>query len=436
MQKKEGSKKKVNKCTIGIVIAFFVVIVSACGEDKEKIDKDEVESEVISQETSKENEGYLDCIELDDSSVNGAVLDCSFEEAKAIIEETLNVGGSDSSSAEWVLVSETETERKYWTLSSDELWQIYIFVNSWDKICCVHLITEGSDMDTGKWTDYEIECFSEVFAKLCGRTEDSVLYDLKNLLDLGISISGNYENGLAFIYSETKEYYEFEMVPMSKAKWDDFGKEIKIIDIRSDEDWENDILVSALQCEVIIHEGVTYIPEAAFADCGSLISITIPESVTSVGESAFENCENLTSIILPEGMTSIGYKAFKNCTNLTSITIPDSVASIGSYAFDGCKSLSDITIPSNVIAINPYTFYDCDSLKKIIIPDNVIRIKKYAFAECDNLKNITIPGSATDIDYSFYPRGVGLKIYGEANSRAEEIAESNNLTFIPIVIFK
>ena len=68
--------------------------------------------------------------------------------------------------------------------------------------------------------------------------------------------------------------------------------------------------------------------------------------VTYQGPSAsYYSNEYGGSIIIPEtvtyngttySVTSIGYAAFEDCTSLTSITIPNSVTSIGNYAFQDC----------------------------------------------------------------------------------------------------
>ena len=54
---------------------------------------------------------------------------------------------------------------------------------------------------------------------------------------------------------------------------------------------------------------VTRIGDAAFQNCTSLESVTIPESVTSIGNYAFNYCTYLTSVTIPEGVTSIGLVA-------------------------------------------------------------------------------------------------------------------------------
>ena len=73
--------------------------------------------------------------------------------------------------------------------------------------------------------------------------------------------------------------------------------------------------------------------------------IVIPESITfensvysvkSIGYAAFEECYSLTSVTIPNSVRSIGDWAFHGCSGLTSVTIPNSVTSIGDGAFSGC----------------------------------------------------------------------------------------------------
>ena len=59
--------------------------------------------------------------------------------------------------------------------------------------------------------------------------------------------------------------------------------------------------------------------------------------VTSIGYAAFSNCSSLASITIPEGVTSIGDHVFEECTSLASITIPESVTSIGDHVFEECN---------------------------------------------------------------------------------------------------
>ena len=117
---------------------------------------------------------------------------------------------------------------------------------------------------------------------------------------------------------------------------------------------------------VILLEGVTYIPDYTFKNCTALTSVTIPSTVTEIRNNAFEGCERLENVIIPEGVTTIGAKAFYNCKALTSVTIPEGVTTIGDYAFKDCENLINIIIPSTVTKKGDMVFEGCKSLETTI----------------------------------------------------------------------
>ncbi|MEG2540546.1 MAG: leucine-rich repeat domain-containing protein, partial [Clostridia bacterium] len=91
---------------------------------------------------------------------------------------------------------------------------------------------------------------------------------------------------------------------------------------------------------------------------GSEASVVIPstyngKAVTGIGALAFSNSRALDSITIPSTVTSIGSYAFADCGSLGSVTFtaPSSVTSIGDYAFAGCSALASITIPTSVTSI-------------------------------------------------------------------------------------
>ena len=181
---------------------------------------------------------------------------------------------------------------------------------------------------------------------------------------------------------------------------------------------------------------VTSIASAAFEECRSLTSVTIPNSVTSIGYSAFQDCSGMAEIkvangnsvydsrndcnaiietstntlivgckntIIPESVTSIGGNAFVGCSGLTSVTIPNSVTSIGPGAFSGCSGLTSVTIPNSVASIGNVTFSRCSGLTSVTIPNSVTSIGDLAFYGCSGLTSVTIPNSVTSIgSYAFY----------------------------------
>ena len=125
---------------------------------------------------------------------------------------------------------------------------------------------------------------------------------------------------------------------------------------------------------------VTSIGYAAFFDCSSLKSITIPDSVTSIGNSAFYGCISLESVTIGNGVTSIEELAFNFCPSLKSVTIPDSVTSIGKWAFSYCTSLRSVYCkPTTPPAGGSSMFESNASGRKIYVP--TASVKAYTSAE-------------------------------------------------------
>ena len=208
---------------------------------------------------------------------------------------------------------------------------------------------------------------------------------------------------------------------------------------------------------------VTGIGDWAFANCDSLISVTIPGSVTSIGVNPFSKCGKLikinvspeneylavtdgvlfskpdcrlvcypcafiqTEYSIPDGIRIIGDWAFCGCS-LVSVTIPDSVTSVGEGAFSDCGSLTSITIPDSVTSIGDWAFFYCD-FASVTIPDSVTSIGEYAFSKC-SLTSVTIPASVTSIgEGAFSYCSEELVFTVEAGSYAAEYCKENGLAY-------
>lgn len=157
-----------------------------------------------------------------------------------------------------------------------------------------------------------------------------------------------------------------------------------------------------------INYKVTSIDKAAFQNCTSLTSVSIPESVTSIGASAFHGA-SLTSISISESVTSIGMNAFDGCSKLVNVNLPKNLTSIENSTFYGCSSLESVSIPESVTSIGMAVFWECSSLSSIIIPEGVTSIGPCAFYGCSNLKSVSIPKSLTYIGKNAFVDCKGLE---------------------------
>ena len=198
----------------------------------------------------------------------------------------------------------------------------------------------------------------------------------------------------------------------------------------SESDNRDYVYKNAVQ-KVELGSGVTSIGSAAFQNCRSLSSITIPNGVTSIGDYAFQDCYSLSNITIPDSVTSIGVMAFINCRSLSSITIPNGVTSISDYAFQNCRSLSSITIPNGVTSIGDYAFQDCRSLSSITIPNGVTSIGGAAFQDCCSLSSITIPNGVTSIGPSAFLRCYGIARLYFLPTTPPSVSNSNAFSYIP-----
>lgn len=157
---------------------------------------------------------------------------------------------------------------------------------------------------------------------------------------------------------------------------------------------------------------------AAFYNCSSLISLTIPSCVTSIDWGAFYGCSGLTGFTIPSGVTSICGWAFSGCSGLTSLAIPFGVTSIGFNAFESCSGLTSLTIPYSVAQIDVGAFWDCSGLKNVHyqIEDDIdtylSKNHPYIAVECGieyylNKKKVTsvvIPSTITELGKYVFQR--------------------------------
>ena len=152
---------------------------------------------------------------------------------------------------------------------------------------------------------------------------------------------------------------------------------------------ETDTGTLAIGCvaSVIPSDGsVTKIGTAAFYECGSLVSLTIPEGVEEIGISAFYGCTNLIEISLPHTLNVIGRQAFRNCEKLAEIVVPVGVERLDEGAFCYCYALERVSLPEGLISIDANTFAYCKSLKELNLPNSLRYIGAASLAQCNLLE--------------------------------------------------
>ena len=88
-------------------------------------------------------------------------------------------------------------------------------------------------------------------------------------------------------------------------------------------------------------------------------------------------------------ITHLGRFAFADCTSIVSLTIPQNLDDIGRFAFAFDDSLSHIVFENK--KISEFMFYFDYGLKDLIIPDNIEEIGYGAFGRTIGLETLTVP---------------------------------------------
>ena len=95
----------------------------------------------------------------------------------------------------------------------------------------------------------------------------------------------------------------------------------------------------------------------------------------------------ITSVEIAEGILKIGNQAFADCESLLRVTLPESIVEIGYEAFCGCKKLQEIEIPQSVKVIGRGAFADCSSLQRVVLPKGA-KLEEDVFAGCSSALRI------------------------------------------------
>ena len=146
--------------------------------------------------------------------------------------------------------------------------------------------------------------------------------------------------------------------------------------------------------DITIPKSVKSIGDAAFSECGSLVSVAFEEGseLTTVGREIFYYNQSLKSVSLPDGIVSIPNEAFSGCSELESVNLPASLQSIGSYAFSSTQKLLLIDFPKTVRSIGSYAF-SYSGLTAVVLPSSLTSLGSAAFYNCSTLTEVDLPAS-------------------------------------------
>lgn len=129
---------------------------------------------------------------------------------------------------------------------------------------------------------------------------------------------------------------------------------------------------------VEIPDLIETIPENAFTQCSSLVTVKFGKSVKSIASAAFKEAA-IEVLNMPAELESIGYEAFK-MRSVKEINLNEGLRAIGIEAFAGC-SATDIIIPNSVTEISNGAFSANAQLETIKFPVSMKSLpEKYATA--------------------------------------------------------
>lgn len=215
------------------------------------------------------------------------------------------------------------------------------------------------------------------------------------------------------------------------------------------------------------------VSDAAFRNCTSLRSLTIPSSFTGQLYAFASGCSALKTITIeensrityfdttindtsieeldlspltnPELVIRISSDSLKkitlpetlkkspdtlNCPNLTNVVFGKNSSIEEIQSFNGCSSLAhlDLSVLKNLKSIDAQAFGGCTSLLDITIPSTVTNIGSSAFSDCTSLKRIKINSEFAGANLSGAFNGVsgfvleiGENVSVMSNSMLEEV---------------
>lgn len=138
-----------------------------------------------------------------------------------------------------------------------------------------------------------------------------------------------------------------------------------------------------------------------FAECDSLVEITLPVKLSVMGSGAFQHCKNLRSVKVDDRLTGVSTGCFEGCTALEGFAGGTNIRKVSDNAFRGCESLDSISFAQGLTEIGADAFSGCKRLRSATLPSSLGYIAPSAFRECELSeivwKGMNFPASEEDL---------------------------------------
>ena len=180
-----------------------------------------------------------------------------------------------------------------------------------------------------------------------------------------------------------------------------------------------------------IPDSITLIGTECFA-ASKIQNIELSKNLKHLGAHAFYRCRNLENIIIPKNVTEIPDACFACCDKLKSITFLGDVEIFNKDVFYNCKQLEKFVFPKSTKRLGFCIFSGCDNLKYVEINGPVNIIPTGTFLNCYNLRTVVLPDTVKYIDDIFELGYDASKLTIKYNGKGDEIrtwAKLNGIRF-------
>lgn len=167
-------------------------------------------------------------------------------------------------------------------------------------------------------------------------------------------------------------------------------------------------------------EGATSVSEIgarAFLGCRSLEAFPFSPELKTIGDEAFARTGLAAAgLSACRGLRSVGAWTFAECPSLVSVSLPATLTEVGRGAFFDCASLAAISLPSSLRSLSDYVLKGGSALAQTpALGESVESVGMYALKDVAAVEAVVLPSSLQYIGDGAMEGMIGLKaIYGGA----------------------